>query len=471
MEVITRFPPSPTGALHIGSARTALFNWLFAKHHKGRFILRIEDTDRKRSTEEAVNSIFDGLQWLGLDWDGEASFQSKNSERHKEVAEQLLEAGMAYKCYCTPEELEEMRATAKAEGKPTFYDRRWRDRSEDDAPEGLPAVVRVKMPIDGETTIADLVQGDVTVSNEQLDDFILLRADGTPTYMLSVVVDDFDGGVTHVIRGDDHLNNAFRQYHLYKAAGWAPPAYAHIPLIHGADGQKLSKRHGATSVQEYREIGYLPEALRNYLLRLGWSHGDDEVISTEQSIEWFDLANVGRSAARFDQAKFENLNAHYLREADDSHLSQQIIQRLTKDGELDIDETGRERILAALPHIVQRAKTLVDLSESARFVIEPPRLPIEDAKGLKILTNGGVDVLNPILETLRTMPEWSEGQLDTGLRRRAEELELGFGKIAQPLRVALTGSTASPGIFDVMLILGRDESISRIAAVLEFNFE
>jgi glutamyl-tRNA synthetase len=471
MTVVTRFPPSPTGSLHIGSARTALFNWLYARHNNGRFILRIEDTDKKRSTDEAVESIFDGLTWLGLNWDGDATFQSQNLDRHAKVAEELLSSGMAYKCYCTPEELDEMRATAKSEGKRAFYDRRWRDRSEGDAPEGAPWVVRIKMPIDGETTIHDLVQGDVTVAHEQLDDFILLRADGSPTYMLSVVVDDYDAGVTHVIRGDDHLNNAFRQYHLYRAAGWTSPEYAHIPLIHGADGQKLSKRHGATSVQEYRDIGFLPDALRNYLLRLGWSHGDDEVIDTAQAIEWFGLENVGRSAARFDSAKLENLNAHYLRETDAKQITSAIVERLNAFEGVTVDETGEKRIEAAVPHIVQRAKTLVDLSESALFLVIAPTFPLAEAKADKILKNGGADVLGSVVETLHSISDWTEENLDAGLRSRAEELELGFGKIAQPLRVALTGSTASPGIFDVMVILGRNESLSRIASLLDFESE
>ena len=471
MTVVTRFPPSPTGSLHIGSARTALFNWLYARNHNGRFILRVEDTDKKRSTKEAVESIFDGLTWLGLNWDGDATLQSQSLDRHAQVAEELLSSGMAYKCYCTPEELDEMRVAAKAEGKRVFYDRRWRDKSEDEAPEGVPGVVRIKMPIAGETTIHDLVQGDVTVVHEQLDDFILLRADGSPTYMLSVVVDDYDAGVTHVIRGDDHLNNAFRQYHLYRAAGWAHPEYAHIPLIHGADGQKLSKRHGATSVQEYRDVGFLPEALRNYLLRLGWSHGDDEVVDTAQAIEWFDLENVGRSPSRFDPAKLENLNAHYLRETDAKQITSAIVERLNASQSVTVDATGEKRIEAAVPHIVQRAKTLVDLSALALFLVVAPTFPLTEAKADKILKNGGTEVLGSIVETLRSISDWTEENLDAGLRRRAEELELGFGKLAQPLRVALTGSTASPGIFDVMVILGRDESLSRVMSLLDFESE
>lgn len=467
MTVVTRFPPSPTGSLHIGSARTALFNWLYARHHEGRFILRIEDTDRKRSTEEAVDSIFDGLRWLGLDWDDEAIFQSQNLERHAAVAGDLLDRGMAYKCYCTPEELEVMRAEARAEGKRVFYDRRWRDRGPEDAPEGVPFVVRIKMPLDGETTIQDHVQGDVTIANEQLDDFIILRADGTPTYMLSVAVDDYDAGVTHVIRGDDHLNNAFRQLHLYRAAGWDTPEYAHIPLIHGADGQKLSKRHGATSVQEYRQDGFLPEALRNYLLRLGWSHGDEEVISTEQAIGWFDLDAVGRAPARFDVAKLENLNAHYLRESETGTVASDVIARLQDNHDIGVDDTARQRVELALPHLVQRAKTLVELSSAAVFLIKAPTYPLDEEKAQKTLLNGGIDVLRQIQDNLDGVTSWNAESLEAALRARGEELELGFGKIAQPLRAALCGSMASPGIFDVLVILGREESLARIQRAID----
>ena len=467
MTVVTRFPPSPTGSLHIGSARTALFNWLYARHHAGQFILRIEDTDRKRSTEEAVESIFDGLTWLGLDWDGDATFQSQNLERHAGVALDLLDRGMAYKCYCTPEELEAMRAEARAEGKRVFYDRRWRDRDPEDAPEGVPFVVRVKMPSDGTTTIEDHVQGDVTIANEQLDDFIILRADGTPTYMLSVVVDDHDGGVTHVIRGDDHLNNAFRQLHLYLAAGWSIPEYAHIPLIHGADDQKLSKRHGATSVQEYRHEGFLPEALRNYLLRLGWSHGDDEVISTDQAVNWFELDAVGRGPARFDLAKLESLNAHYLREGDSETVINGVIMCLRKQHGIVVDTTGRQRIEMALPHLAQRAKTLIELSAAAVFLIQAPSFPLDEGKAQKILAKGGIEVLRNIQDNLGEINTWDAETLEAALRARGEELELGFGKIAQPLRAALCGSTASPGIFDVLVILEKDESLARIQRAVE----
>jgi len=464
MTIVTRFPPSPTGSLHIGSARTALFNWLYARHHGGKFILRIEDTDRKRSTSEAVESIFDGLNWLDLDWDGDATFQTNNLERHAEVAAQLLESGQAYKCYCTPEELAEMRETAKAAGKRVFYDRRWRDRDPQDAPSDIAPVVRVKMPLEGETTITDLVQGDVTVANEQLDDFILLRADGTPTYMLSVVVDDHDGGVTHVIRGDDHLNNAFRQFHLYRAAGWTPPAFAHIPLIHGADGQKLSKRHGATSVQEYRAEGVLAPALCNYLLRLGWSHGDEETISREKAIEWFDLDGVGRAPARFDPAKLENLNAHYLRETPINELVDLILDAY-RDEPLDCDDdVARARVTSALPHLTQRAKNTIELIDSARFLLKQHDYPLSESKANKMIAAGRSEI-HEILRVLDGLAEWSEPTLNDSLRELAESRQLGFGKLAQPLRVALTGSTVSPGIFDVMTILGRAETLRRLERV------
>ncbi len=327
MSVVTRFAPSPTGFLHVGGARTALFNWLYARHMGGTFRLRIEDTDRQRSTEEAVDAIFSALEWLGIDWDGDVVFQSSRAARHAEVARELLARGKAYRCFATPQELAEMRTRARAEGRSRIYDRRWRDRDPSEAPTDVAPVIRFKAPLDGETTIEDLVQGRVMVANQQLDDMVLLRADGTPTYMLSVVVDDRDMGITHVIRGDDHLNNAFRQYNLFRAMGWQPPECAHISLIHGPDGAKLSKRHGALGLDAYRDAGYLPEAMRNYLLRLGWSHGDDEIISTEQAISWFDVGGIGKSSARFDLARLESLNARYIKNSDASALLDQLRPR------------------------------------------------------------------------------------------------------------------------------------------------
>ena len=368
MTVVTRFAPSPTGFLHIGGARTALFNWLFARHHGGTFLLRIEDTDRARSTEAAVEAILDGLKWLELDWDGDAVSQFERRGRHAEVAHQMLAAGHAYRCYASPEELEAMRAEQKATGQPMRYDGRWRDRDPAEAPAGISPVIRLKAPQEGETVLADHVQGEVRVQNAQLDDMVLLRADGTPTYMLSVVVDDHDMNVTHVIRGDDHLTNTFRQIQIYRAMGWDLPQFAHIPLIHGADGAKLSKRHGALGVDAYRDMGYLPEAVRNYLLRLGWGHGDDEIISTEQAIEWFDLGGIGRSPSRFDFAKLDNLNAHYMRLADDARLVSLIVPLIEAKSGGHVSSEARDLLTRAMPGLKQRAKTLVELADSAHFL-------------------------------------------------------------------------------------------------------
>ncbi|GAB4374770.1 MAG: glutamate--tRNA ligase [Kiloniellaceae bacterium] len=460
--VVTRFAPSPTGFLHIGGARTALFNWLYARHHGGSFRLRIEDTDRKRSTQEAIDAILDGLDWLGLDHDGEIVYQFARAERHAAMARSLLEQGRAYHCYCSPEELEEMRATARAEGRPMRYDGRWRDRDASEAPAGVDPVVRLKMPQDGETTIADLVQGEVTVRNDQLDDMVLLRADGTPTYMLSVVVDDHDMGVTHVIRGDDHLTNTFRQYQLYKALGWETPAFAHIPLIHGPDGAKLSKRHGALGVEAYRDMGYLPEALRNYLLRLGWGHGDDEIISTEQAIEWFDIDAVGKSAARFDFVKLENLNGHYMREAAPERLVAEIVPRLEKQLGRPLTETARRHLAAGMNGLKARAKNLVELTENALFYVIDRPLEM-NPKAEKILTAEARQRLAGLHAALAALPEWSEAAIEAAVRVFAESANCKLGDAAQPLRAALTGSNVSPGIFEVMAVLGREESLARIA--------
>ncbi len=465
MTVVTRFPPSPTGRLHIGSARTALFNWLYARHHGGRMALRIEDTDRKRSTQEAIDAILDGLTWLGLDWDGDIVFQTRNAERHAAVAKELIDAGKAYHCYCTPEELKEMRESARAAGRPALYDRRWRDRDPADAPAGVDPVVRIKMPQCGKTTIPDLVQGDVTIANEQLDDFILLRADGTPTYMLSVVVDDHDMGITHIIRGDDHLNNAFRQLHLFRAMDWPVPAFGHIPLIHGADGQKLSKRHGALGVEEYRAMGFLPEAMRNYLLRLGWSHGDEEIISTEQAVAWFDLDRVGRSPARFDLAKLESLNAHYLKESSNTRLVEMIVPLIETTHDVSIDDNGRTRLARGMEGLKPRAKTLLDLAQNAAFYVIRPRFPLENAKAAKLLKEPAIAILADTAAALSAAVSWKSDDIESVLRAFGEEHDLGLGKVAQPLRAALTGSNASPSLFEVMEILGPEETIARIRAV------
>ena len=466
MSVVTRFAPSPTGFLHIGGARTALFNWLFARHHGGRFLLRIEDTDRKRSTPEAIEAILSGMRWLQLAWDGETVQQFARAERHAEAARRLLEEGKAYRCYCTPEELEAMRQQARAEGRRKLYDGRWRDRDPADAPPGVDPVVRFRAPQSGETRIADLVQGPVTVANDQMDDMILLRADGTPTYMLSVVVDDHDMGVTHVIRGDDHLTNAFRQFHLYQALGWEVPAFAHVPLIHGPDGTKLSKRHGALGVEAYREMGYLPEALRNYLLRLGWSHGDEEIISTERAVEWFDLDAVGKAPARFDFAKLDNLNGHYIRAADDGRLLTLLGPFVQLVLGKPVDETGRQRLAAALPGLKPRAVTLQGLAESAAFYLRQVPLPMTD-KAAKALTPEARALLAELRPVLVAHDDWSQSGLESALRDFAGARELKLGAVAQPLRAALTGSTASPGLFEVMDVLGREECLTRLAAVTE----
>ncbi|KLN61372.1 glutamyl-tRNA synthetase [Kiloniella spongiae] len=461
-QVVTRFAPSPTGFLHIGGARTALFNWLFAKHHGGKYLLRIEDTDRKRSTPEAIEAIIDGLDWLGLNHDDEITYQFSRAERHQQVADQLLSEGKAYHCYCSPQELTEMRETARAEGRPMKYDGRWRDRPASDAPEGVKPVVRLKMPQEGETLIQDLVQGDVTVANSQLDDMVLLRADGTPTYMLSVVVDDHDMGITHIIRGDDHLTNAFRQTQLFKAMGWELPHFAHIPLIHGADGAKLSKRHGALGVEAYRdEMGYLPEALRNYLLRLGWGHGDEEVISTEQAIEWFDIDGVGKSPSRFDFAKLENLNGIYIRNADDSYLADIISPIISEKEEITVSAEQKSVLVKGMSGLKERAKTIIDLADSAAFYARNRPLQLND-KAKKLLSDEGKENLKNLLTVLKSLSTWEEELLENTVKNFAEENELKLGKVAQPLRAALSGSNVSPGIFEVMAILGRDESINRI---------
>jgi glutamyl-tRNA synthetase len=455
MSVTVRFAPSPTGFLHIGGARTALFNWLYAKHTGGKFLLRIEDTDRARSTQEAVDAIVDGMTWLGLDWDGEIVFQSRRQARHAEAVKSMLESGTAYRAYESPQELEAMRDKAKAEGRTIRYDGVWRERDPAAAPPGVAPVVRLKAPRDGATVIRDHVQGEVTVANEQLDDLILLRADGTPTYNLSVVVDDHDMGVSHVIRGDDHFTNAFRQTQIYRALGWAAPDFAHVPLIHGPDGAKLSKRHGALGVEAYRELGYLPEALRNYLLRLGWSHGDDEIISTEQAIAWFDIDAIGRAPARFDFAKLANLNGHYIRATDDARLAALVERRFGTS----LDPTRRKILEAALPQIKSRAKTIIELTDLARFYVVPRPLLI-DPKA-RALLEPARQVLSDAATALAACP-WSEADLEATIRALAEAKGMKLGDIAQPLRAAITGATASPPIFAVMAVIGRDEALGRL---------
>jgi len=465
MTVVTRFAPSPTGYLHIGSARTALFNWLFARHHGGKYLLRIEDTDRARSTSPAIDAILDGLSWLGLPWDGEVIYQFARAARHAEVAHQMLAAGKAYHCYASPKELEEMRDAQRRAGVPMRYDGRWRDRDPKDAPAGVAPVVRLKALQNGQTVIQDAVQGEVKVENAVLDDMILLRADGTPTYMLAVVVDDHDMDVTHVIRGDDHLNNAFRQLQLIRAMGWPEPVYAHIPLIHGPDGAKLSKRHGALGVDAYRDMGFLPSALRNYLLRLGWGHGDDEIISTEQAIEWFDLPGVGRSAARFDLAKLTNLNAHYLRETPDAELLAMVLPGLEAKLGGKIDPVGLERLARGLGGVKQRSRTLVELLDNLLFYARSGAPPITDDKARAQLTSEAKALLAKLAAALEAAAaNWSEKQVEDAIRRFAEAEGVKLGQVAQPLRVALSGSTVSPGIFEVLAILGPAETKARLLA-------
>ncbi len=467
MTVVTRFPPSPTGFLHIGSARTALFNWLYAKHRGGKFVLRIEDTDRERSTEAAVQAIFDGLKWLELEWDNpEVVFQYSRRHEHAKIVHEMLEKGLAYKCYCTPQELEEMRAKQKAAGEPMKYDGRWRDRDPSEAPEGVPPVIRLKAPQTGTTTIKDHVRGEVTVQNTQMDDMVLLRADGTPTYMFSVVADDHEMGITHVIRGDDHFTNTFRQVQIIKALGWPIPEYAHIPLIHGADGQKLSKRHGALGVDEYRKMGYLPEAMRNYLLRLGWSHGDDEIISTSQAIEWFNLEHVVSSPARFDFVKLDSVNAHYMKNADDARLMRDFMPFL--EAVLGFTPNAAQVALLnkAMSGLKQRAKTLKELAENAAFYVRARPLPLNDG-AKKILSADGKAMLAEIKEKISSLNEFTAEAIEAQARGLAENKGKKLGDIAQPIRAALSGSNVSPPIFEVAEILGKTETLGRIDDVLK----
>ncbi|MDH4990189.1 glutamate--tRNA ligase [Aquamicrobium lusatiense] len=465
-KVVTRFAPSPTGFLHIGGARTALFNWLYARHTGGTMLLRIEDTDRERSTDAATAAILEGLSWLGLKWEGDPVSQYERAGRHREVAEELVRLGKAYYCYATPAQLEEMREKARAEGRPPRYDGRWRDRDPSEAPAGVPGAIRIKAPTEGETLVRDLVQGDVRFPNKDLDDFIILRSDGNPTYMHAVVVDDHDMGVTHIIRGDDHLTNAARQTIIYDAMGWQVPKMAHIPLIHGADGAKLSKRHGALGVEAYRAMGYLPEALLNYLARLGWSHGDDEVMSIAQMIEWFDITDVNKGAARFDFAKLEALNGIHMRSMDDAALTEALLSALPylPDGEAlaaGFDDAARERLLRAMPGLKDRAKTLIELADNTYYLTA--RRPLQlDEKATTILDDAARSVLKDVLARFQGISEWNAQTTEAAIREYAESSGLKLGKIAQPLRAALTGRATSPGVFDVLDVLGREESLARI---------
>ncbi|MFO1170883.1 MAG: glutamate--tRNA ligase [Hyphomicrobiaceae bacterium] len=463
---VTRFAPSPTGFLHIGGARTALFNWLYARGRGGTFLLRIEDTDRERSTQAAVDAILDGLKWLGLEWDGAPLYQFARAARHREVAEAMLANGHAYRCWCTPAELEAMREKARAEGRSPVYDGTWRDRDPAEGPKDRAPAVRLKAPRTGETVIDDGVQGRVVFQNENLDDLIILRSDGVPTYNLAVVVDDHDMGVTHIIRGDDHLTNAARQSQIYNAMGWERPHFSHIPLIHGPDGAKLSKRHGALGVEAYREMGYLPAALRNYLARLGWAHGDDEIFSTAQMTEWFDLPQIGRSPSRFDFAKLENLNGHYIRSSSDAELIGHLKSMLAGSEEgrarlAAMSDADWSKLEAAMPGLKERAKTLKELIASAAYLFVTRPLAIDEAAA-KLLNDDAKKLLGGLLPVLDGAADWSAPALEAAVKAHAEATGQTLGKLAQPLRAALTGKATSPGIFDVLAVLGRDESLARI---------
>jgi glutamyl-tRNA synthetase len=463
MTIRTRFAPSPTGLLHIGGARTALFNFLFARHHGGAFLLRIEDTDKARSTQQAVDVILDGLAWLGLPADEAPVFQSSREARHVEVAHRLLAEGRAYRCYCTAEELVAMREAAQAAGKPPRYNGYWRDRDPAEAPPGVKPAIRLKVQSNGQTTISDLVQGEVTVADSELDDMIILRSDGTPTYLHAVVVDDHDMGITHVIRGDDHLTNTFRQIQIFKACGWDLPEFAHIPLIHGADGAKLSKRHGAVSILEFREQGFLPEALCNYLLRLGWGHGDEEFLPRDKQIELFDLDGVGRAASRMDYAKLTHLNGQWLRATNDARLAADVAARLPTQCRITADEPAQKRILRLMPGLKERAKTLAELTASAAFLARDVPLPFEP-KAEALLTPQARTMLGKLAPALAAT-DFTTPTLDTALRAFAEAEGMKLGQVAQPLRAALTGSTMSPGIDATLEALGREESLKRIASI------
>lgn len=463
MTVVTRFAPSPTGFLHIGGARTALFNWLFARHHCGKFRLRIEDTDQDRSTPEAVEAIIEGLRWLELDWDGQPIFQSKQREIHITVAEKLLADGRAYYCYASPTELDEMRTQARAEGRPIRYDGRWRNRDPGDAPSDILPVIRFKAPLNGDTVISDMVQGTVSIPNSQLDDMILVRSDGTPTYMLASVVDDHEMNISHVVRGTDHLTNAARQANLYTALNWDPPDFAHIPLIHGSDGSRLSKRHGALGISTYRDMGYLPASVRNYLARLGWSHGDDEIFNTEQAILWFDLSQVGRSSARFDLAKLSATNSHYIRTSENDYLITLIIPILKKRLNRNIEDEDHRSLSQILPDLKLRSNSLLELADNALFYLFEG-LPKMSPKAEKLLDNSSLTLLERVTIHIEKLETWNVELLESSVRTFATNEGIKLGQIAQPMRAAITGQTISPPIFSVMSVIGRKTTINRLKA-------
>lgn len=496
---VVRFAPSPTGYLHIGGGRTALFNWLYARGRGGKFLLRIEDTDRERNNEQAVSAILDGLKWLGLTWDGEAVSQFARADRHREVAHELLKRGAAYYCYSSPEEINAAREAAKAEGRPQIFLSPWRDRDPKDAPKDVKPTVRLKAPREGETVVNDHVQGRVVFPNKDLDDLIILRSDGNPTYNLAVVVDDHDMGVTHIIRGVDHLTNAARQTQIYLGMGWTVPEFAHVPLIHGADGAKLSKRHGAQGVEEYRSMGYLPVALRNYLSRLSWSHGDDEIMSTEQLLAWFDIDDINKSAARFDFKKLDDLNGHYIRQSSDAELLAHIkgmlphldfaalraveidpkapprtdvalahevaaqVPLITTGSQLAeaFATSGWDKLAAAIPSLKERSKTVAELVQGALYLVAERPLKL-DAKAAKLIDGEAKAALGALLPRLAAATPWTAANLEAVVKVYAEETGAKLGKVAQPLRAALTGRSVSPPVFDVMAVLGKDESLTRI---------
>ncbi len=466
MTVVTRFPPSPTGLMHVGNARTAIFNWLYARHNNGKFVVRIEDTDRRRHSEEAVKAIMDGLKWLNIDYDGDVISQFSRLDRHRQIAMDMIAKGQAYYCYCSAEELEEMRREAIEKGYKNFYNRMWRDADDSPIPKDIKPVVRIKAPLEGYTVINDKVQGEIKVNNDQLDDFIILRSDGSPTYMLSVVVDDYDMGITHVIRGDDHLNNTFRQKIIFDAMEWKTPEYAHLPLIHGTDGAKFSKRHGAQSIQEFRDMGYLPEALFNYLLRLGWSHGDDEIISRKDAIRWFNFKRIGKAPAKFDFKKLDSINAHYINETTPDSLIEQAKPFYKSRHNIELNDIGITRIKAGIDELKSRAKTLLQFVDDSAFYAKT--LPIEyDEKAQKNLKDSD-DILEEMLKYFNSHTgEFSADYIQEICKKIADEKRNGkLGKVAMPLRAALTGTTASPSIFHAAEILGKSETCNRINAVL-----
>ena len=462
MKIVTRFAPSPTGNLHIGSARTALFNWLFAKNTKGKFLLRIEDTDKIRSTKESINKILDGLKWLDINWDDKIVYQSLNQQRHTQVAEDLLEKGLAYKCFCSEDDLKKMREEAKILKKPFRYNRTWRDKDAKDVPKDINPVIRIKAPIEGESIIDDIIQGSITVSNEEMDDFIIMRSDGTPTYMLSVVVDDHDMNVTHIVRGHDHLTNTFRQNIIYKSMGWDAPKTAHIPLIHGSDGSKMSKRHGAIDVEEYKNNGILPDALINYMLRLGWSHGDDEIISLKNAIKWFKLEKIGKSPAKFDNDKLISVNSHYIKELDNNKIIVFLKTYYEKKYKIKFDKDSTERLNLGLEDIKSRSRDLIQLAEMSLFYCS--KFPISISKKAdKYIKKVDKNIFKDLLEALKVIENnFTKQEIEKIIANFLSKKGLKLSDIIQYIRAMITGLDVSPRIYDIMEILGFVEIKKRI---------